>query len=275
MTKIKRTPVPLPGQNPKSLAKPSRAPSKAPLSQEFIESSDDSANEETPRKKAIQKPAKRQATTSIAVHRPKANGVQKKTEKVAPKPAPAPKKIVKEVLETSSSSEESEDEDEGAKSKENIQQQNAGNKADADTSDSASDSDSSSDESDEPAPAPTHSATPTYVRMPSFSLLILTTYQPVQSPTITCSRFPPCASIHPPKRLHHDPHPSTQLLASRQTLRESRRKTNLAHHSSCQHFPRLTQRIGNGQSARRGRSTQTQQHRLRLLGRRKERTSNT
>ncbi|KAF2794987.1 hypothetical protein K505DRAFT_274122 [Melanomma pulvis-pyrius CBS 109.77] len=165
MTKIKRTPVPLPGQKPKSPDKPSRTPSKAPLSQEFIESSDDSANEETPRKKASQKPAKRQATTSIAVHRPKVNGVQKKAEKVAPKPVNAPKKIVKEVLETSSSSEESEDEDEGAKSKENIQQQNAGNKADADTSDSASDSDSSSDESDEPAPAPTQSVTPIQSRV--------------------------------------------------------------------------------------------------------------
>jgi hypothetical protein len=158
MSKIKRTPVPLPGSKPESPFKAQTAPSKPALSQEFIESSDDSeaaprekTKEKTKEKKkekakAKEKATKSKPTTSIAVHRPKANGVSKKVENVAP--VLAPKKIVKEPAQAiaSSSEEESEDDEEVNDSK-----NNTGHKADVEMKDSTSDSDSSSEESEEEA----------------------------------------------------------------------------------------------------------------------------
>ena len=68
MKELKRTPVPLPGSKAKSMFKDT--PSKGQLSQEFIDSDDDSANEKTRQPKAAEKPK-----TTIAIHR--ANGVVK------------------------------------------------------------------------------------------------------------------------------------------------------------------------------------------------------
>jgi hypothetical protein len=171
MSKLKRTPVPLPGSNPKSPFKATNVPSKSALSQEFIESSDDSASEvplekskeknkertkdkakektkekikEKIKEKTKEKGAKPQPTTTIAVHRPKVNGASKKVEKVAP--APAPKKVVKEpVQEISSSSEEEGEEEE----EEETNSKNNTDKADVEMKDSTSESDSSSEESEE------------------------------------------------------------------------------------------------------------------------------
>ncbi|KAF2707415.1 hypothetical protein K504DRAFT_458858 [Pleomassaria siparia CBS 279.74] len=156
MKKIKRTPVPLPGTRPKSPVPTSRIPSRAPLSEEFINSSDDSASEAAPRAKTKDKPKKPKATTTIAVHRPKTNGASTKTEITAPEPVLSPKKVVKRAQEILSSSEgESESESESAEETANVKPQ-------------ASGSDSSSDESDEatvPAPAPTQHAAPSQPRV--------------------------------------------------------------------------------------------------------------
>lgn len=162
MSKIKRTPVPLPGSKPKSPFKAQIAPSKPALSQEFVESSDDSEaaprektkekTKEKKKEKSKEKATKSKPTTSIAVHRPKTNGVSKKAEVVAP--VHAPKKIVKEPVQaiSSSSEEESEDEEEITNSK-----NNTGDKVDVEMKDNTSDFDSSSEESEEeaaPATAP-------------------------------------------------------------------------------------------------------------------------
>ena len=170
MSKIKRTPVPFPGTTPKPTAMPIRAPSKQPLSQETIGNSDDSEVETAPKMKVTKKPEKTKEKTMIGVHKPKTNGVSKKSTQAAPKPPPAREKIVKPVPTqgTSSSSEES-DED-SVESEVNAHssaiRENAGRVDEsASVSDSTSESESSSHESDEePAPTPRNKATLTYVR---------------------------------------------------------------------------------------------------------------
>lgn len=63
--------MPLPGTK----ANPKASPKKAQLSQEFVNSSDDSADDVPPQSRAAQS----KPPTSIAVHRPKVNGNQKST----------------------------------------------------------------------------------------------------------------------------------------------------------------------------------------------------
>lgn len=197
MKKVKYTPVPLPGTTPKNQPKSSRAPSKSSLSQEFIDSSDDSANEATPRGKASEKSTKPKAPINIAVHRPKPNGVSKKAQKATPKPTIAPKQVVSEEQDTASSSAEESD-NESNKSKDYAQRGSESEKSGDDASESASSSDTSNDDSDEesvPGAAPR-----TYELIPLDSLQV-TDYvfsQPraLQSPTVELRRVQPYV---PPK----------------------------------------------------------------------------
>ncbi|KAA8622614.1 RNA-polI-A34 multi-domain protein [Pyrenophora tritici-repentis] len=76
---MKKTPVPLPGSKPKS--KPQASSSKPQLSQEFVNSDDDSPSESTAQPKKAEKPK-----TTIGIH---VNGVAKKKTKPSKKDAPA------------------------------------------------------------------------------------------------------------------------------------------------------------------------------------------
>jgi hypothetical protein len=80
-----KTKVPLPGS--KSKSKPQNIPSKAQLSQEFVDSDDDSHSESTAQPKKVEKP---KATIGIHV-----NGVPKAKSKPSKKDAPAPKSTSK------------------------------------------------------------------------------------------------------------------------------------------------------------------------------------
>lgn len=128
MSKVKRTPIPVPGSGSKSSKE---------LSKEFISSSDDefvgehAADINAPKKK----PAKSKTKVNIAVHRPKTNGVSKNAQVPLPSPASARKKVNNKEPRTGSSSLEK---PQGAKENSGI-----------DESDSASSSDSSSEDSDE------------------------------------------------------------------------------------------------------------------------------
>ncbi|KAG9385961.1 RNA-polI-A34 multi-domain protein [Pyrenophora tritici-repentis] len=79
MSTMKKTPVPLPGSKPKS--KPQASSSKPQLSQEFVNSDDDSPSESTAQPKKAEKPK-----TTIGIH---VNGVAKKKTKPSKKDAPA------------------------------------------------------------------------------------------------------------------------------------------------------------------------------------------
>jgi hypothetical protein len=155
MKKAYNTPVPLPGSS-KAKSKPKSASSKGLLSQEFIDSDDDSATENAP--KVLEKPK-----PTIAIRKP--NGVakhdtQSKTKEVAiPKPVSkakdvprkdAPKQIVtQEDAAELSSSEQSDDYH--SRPTRDIQTKLPGNvtrRDSASENDSESSSDSSSDESD-------------------------------------------------------------------------------------------------------------------------------
>lgn len=117
MKEVKRTPVPLPASKPKPKRK--EVPARPQLSQEVIDSDDDSSNESAPQAKTTTKPK-----TTIAIHAP--NGAVKKpkdkpkeksgmktndTPKPAAKSKPTPKKPVPEPVADSSSSETSDDSD--------------------------------------------------------------------------------------------------------------------------------------------------------------------
>ncbi|KAH7095213.1 DNA-directed RNA polymerase I subunit RPA34.5-domain-containing protein [Paraphoma chrysanthemicola] len=86
MKQVKRTPVPLPGSKPR--AQPKDTPVKAPLSQEFIGSDDDSAADNQRKPKKAEKPK-----TNIAIHRP--NGATKVKAKVVAKHSPTLKPAAK------------------------------------------------------------------------------------------------------------------------------------------------------------------------------------
>lgn len=150
MKEMKRTPVPLPKAKAKS--KPRETPSKGPLSQEFINSDDDSANEKTPQPKVAEK-----SRTTIAIHKP--NGVIKPRSKssteenATPKPTskskvspkkPAPKQTVTHAQAAElSSSEQTDNSDVPTR---DIHTELSGKQAKLDTSD-PSDSNSSADSS--------------------------------------------------------------------------------------------------------------------------------
>jgi hypothetical protein len=155
MSKTQKTPIPLPGL--KSKSKATKAPvtsSKPPLSQEYIDSSNDESDANVappPRKEKAkaQKQTKQNALTTIGVHRPKPNGVVKKTQVPVPNQTPAPK-VVNEELE-SSSSDSAESDHENVEGQEYPSRQNAGEKPAEEESDSDSDTstDDSSSESEE------------------------------------------------------------------------------------------------------------------------------
>ncbi|KAF1956531.1 hypothetical protein CC80DRAFT_472022 [Byssothecium circinans] len=196
MSKPRKTPIPLPGTQSKIAA----PPPKGALSQEFINSSDDSSAEVEAQPKTTPK----KAPVQIAVHRPKNNGVAKDTQKVAkkqkevvksaPKAKPQPKKpepkrvAVAEDGAGSTSSEGNSDEESEEEAETDIKkaQQREKDKA---ASKSDSDSDSESEESeDEPAPAVTSGAA---------------TSQPNPTPTKTHNvEFVAARPYVPPKGFH-------------------------------------------------------------------------
>ncbi|KAJ4334770.1 hypothetical protein N0V95_009084 [Ascochyta clinopodiicola] len=157
----KRTAVPLPGSKPKSRSK--AAPPKSALSQELIDSDDDSSAESAPKAKKAEKPK-----ATIGVHRPngaaKTNAKEHSTSKAAPKSKPAPKKpapktiSTQEQVEELSSSEVSDDSDAPAKDVQTKLPGEVEMKDASSGSDSDSDSDSSSE--DETAKPPQKPAQP-------------------------------------------------------------------------------------------------------------------
>jgi hypothetical protein len=163
MKKSKNTPVPLPGSKPKTLSQ--QTPSKQPLSNEYISDSDDSAAEEKAPSKAQKQTSKPKAPVNIAVHRPKTNGAQKKTEVPLPNQKSSSKKVVNGGPDSGSSS--SEESDASVQVKDYPLPQTADEKSGDETEGSASgsnNSSSSSDESeDEATPAPTEQRTGAYV----------------------------------------------------------------------------------------------------------------
>lgn len=162
MKAMKRTPVPLPGTKSKGKVTANNVPTKPALSQEFVDSDDDSSNE------TMREPEKSsQPKTTIAIHT--ANGVLNSKPKSKPKPkskskdratekvdAPAtektaPKKpsskqiVTPQQVEELSSSEISDDSDVPAR---DIQTKLPDQQSDKESdSDSDSSSDTSSDES--------------------------------------------------------------------------------------------------------------------------------
>ncbi|KAF2679070.1 hypothetical protein K458DRAFT_375478 [Lentithecium fluviatile CBS 122367] len=164
MSKSKKSEVQLPGLVSKLKPKPKTpvAPPRAALSLEFIDSGDDSSNEEST-------PKKTKTPVQIGIHPPRPNAVAKSTSKV-PKPRkeaskppakakvpakkPAPKQVMVEEQGAESSNSSEESEDEGAYIKA-AQQRQAASTSSGD-SESASSSNSSSEESEEePAPKAT------------------------------------------------------------------------------------------------------------------------
>jgi len=161
MSAIQKTKVPLPGSKPKS--KPQNTPSKAQLSQEFIDSDDDSPSETAAQSK---KPEKPKATIGIHVNGvPKAKSKPSKKDVPAPKSAskskvtpkkPAPKQIAtQEDAEELSSSEISGDDAPTRDIQTKLPGNTQSKKASSDSDDTSS-GDSSSDDSDTGnAPQPT------------------------------------------------------------------------------------------------------------------------
>ncbi|KAH7138043.1 DNA-directed RNA polymerase I subunit RPA34.5-domain-containing protein [Dendryphion nanum] len=148
MSKVKRTPVPLPGSISKSQISNARTTPKVSFkSQEFIERSDDSSNESPAAAKSAAKTKQKKSPVKIAVYKP--NGSTKKSQVSSLRQKSAPKDIVmKELDETSSS----EDNDETTKSQTDLLQKKGVDKTAAQDSESESDSTrsstSSSDDSD-------------------------------------------------------------------------------------------------------------------------------
>lgn len=164
MKEIKRTSVPVPGLKSKSQANSTRSPSKAPVSSEFVDSSDDSSNETAAtQSKVTEKHVEAKATTNIAVHRPKANGVTKATSKitsnqngppkVAPKPIVPPKTVSKERKSRPSNSAGSDHKI--MQSQDSARRQKDSEESSDHTSESGSSDDSSDDSGSEPAPKAT------------------------------------------------------------------------------------------------------------------------
>lgn len=175
MSKPRQTPVPVPGSKTKTPVPPpsskktpiplpaSKSPKrKAELSTELVGASDDSSDEAAAKSNATSK----KATTSIAVHRPKANGVAKaatqtkpkqkdaaKTAKkdILPPKKPAPKQVTveEEGADTSSSEESSDDAETDIKQA----QQRETQRKEKVLSDSSSSEDSSDESEEEAAPA--------------------------------------------------------------------------------------------------------------------------
>ncbi|KAI4633441.1 hypothetical protein J4E83_001908 [Alternaria metachromatica] len=167
MSAIQKTKVPLPGSKPKS--KPQNTPSKAQLSQEFVDSDDDSPSETAAQSK---KPEKPKATIGIHVNGvPKAKSKPSKKDVPAPKSAskskvtpkkPAPKQIAtQEDAEDLSSSEISGDDAPTRDIQTKLPGNTQSKKASSDSDDTSS-GDSSSDDSDTGnAPQPTRKPTQT------------------------------------------------------------------------------------------------------------------
>jgi hypothetical protein len=161
MKDTQKTKVPLPGSKQKQ--KPHSTPSKAQLSQEFVDSDDDSPSESTTQPKKVEKP---KATIGIHVNGvPKTKSKPGKKDAPAPKSTskskvspkkPAPKQIATEEDVADLSSSEISDDDAPTR---DIQTKLPGNKKSKDTSSdssSTSSSDTSSDDSDtDNAPQPT------------------------------------------------------------------------------------------------------------------------
>ncbi|KAH8727253.1 DNA-directed RNA polymerase I subunit RPA34.5-domain-containing protein [Phaeosphaeriaceae sp. PMI808] len=154
MKEAKRISVPLP--RPKSNSKPSIAPSKTSLSQEFVDSDDESSSENMPKAQIVHRPK-----TTIAIHGP--NGVAKTkakssaNEPATPKPKskskatpkqPTPKQVVTQPQAAELSS--SEQTDHSDASSQHIQPKFRGQAQQGVSSDSDTTSDSSSDKSDAP-----------------------------------------------------------------------------------------------------------------------------
>lgn len=171
--KIRQTPVQVPVSQLKS--KTSKTPVKPPLSQEFVhDSSDESAAGDAPQPKTKKTLEKKSKTTSIAVHRPKVNGVAKQSKVALPKKIAVPLQRKAEVSlspalktgEKSSESESSSSEEsaeEGSKSEAHTPSEKSENDNDSE-SESESTSGSSSDESEDNAVSrPTSSATKEFV----------------------------------------------------------------------------------------------------------------
>ncbi|CAN9154510.1 unnamed protein product [Alternaria alternata] len=186
-----KTKVPLPGSKQKS--KPQNTPSKAQLSQEFVDSDNDSPNESTAQPKKVEKP---KATIGIHV-----NGVPKTKSKPSKKDAPAskstskskvsPKKPASKHIATEedvadlSSSEISDDDaptrDIQTKLPGNEKSKDASSDSDSD-SDSTSSSDTSSDDSDtDNAPQPTRKPAQTRPSLPVQSQSHAVDFRPTQA----------------------------------------------------------------------------------------------
>jgi hypothetical protein len=160
MKDTSRTKVPLPGSKPKS--NPQNPPSKAQLSQEFIDSGDDSPSESAAQPKNVEKPKK----PTIGIHK---NGVpiskskpskkdaeaSKSTAKSKPAPKkPAPKQIVTDEQVVDLSSSEVSDDNDDAPTRD-IQTKLPGKRTRKDvSSDSESNAESDSDEEMANAPQP-------------------------------------------------------------------------------------------------------------------------
>lgn len=151
----KKTPIPLPGSSSKS-SKTKAAP--AQLSQEFVGDSDDSSDEAS-KKKVL---PKKQGATTIAVHRPKSNGVaktgpeakklEKDTQKKSGKEAIAPKKSVpKQVTQQEDGAESSSSEESSGDAETDIKQAQQREAQKNKNQDSDSSSEDSSDDSEEEA----------------------------------------------------------------------------------------------------------------------------
>lgn len=164
MKEAKKTKVPLPVRKAKADPK---TPAKAQLSQEFVGSDDDSAQEQSRSTKPAPKPK-----TTIAIHRPDGavkstdkssskTSKPKKKEKPTPKKA-TPKQVVTQAHAEELSSSEQSDADDDAPTRD-IQTNLAGHGGKADgTSTSASDSDSELSLDDSPMPdAPQSAQKPT------------------------------------------------------------------------------------------------------------------
>jgi len=188
MSTMKRTPVPLPGSKPTS--KSQTAPPKAQLSQEFVDSDDDSPSESTKQPKKAEKP---RATIGIHVNGvPKSKPQSSKSDAPAPKTTskskvppkkPAPKQIVtQEDVADLSSSEVSDDSDDAPTRDIQTKLPGNGKGKNKDTSGDSSSSDSSSSESDtddEPQPTPNPAPSQVQARKPTQSHAV--EFQPTQA----------------------------------------------------------------------------------------------
>ncbi|KAF2018465.1 hypothetical protein BU24DRAFT_491424 [Aaosphaeria arxii CBS 175.79] len=191
MSKSQRTPIPLPGSTASKKNASAKVPQKGSFkSQEFVESSDESATEQPAKKKAGNKRTDPKSPAKIGVHKP--NGVSKKTKVPPPTPISAPKKVVTNDLTTTSSSSESDETAEEVPQQKGVE--NTGTVEQSDSSSSEDDSDSSSEESE-------NETAPATVR----NIENLTSQQPPQqSHTV---EFRPAQPYNPPKGFNAIPTP--------------------------------------------------------------------